>query len=264
MTTQLDQQPVPPPVPPLSTDQRNRLRRQVMERTAPATGSTRRWIAPAIAVGAVAAVVAGTLAITHQRTDPQVAGVPAATTVSGLKVVPDAEAAAAFKNTCLAPGKKLKDPIKVLWARRVPGRTLASTNILMLVKGSSELGASGVEACLTAGTRRGEVSAAGVPWNQPPTRKQGLRALSGGRYSTQTPAPQSQLWTLYQASPEIARIESRFVWKGGKGPWQPGYVDSGFAYTDSRSNTFVPVTGSQHEEVRAYDAQGRLIPIAPK
>jgi hypothetical protein len=70
----------PPPVPPLSPAERARLRNRVMDRVQPERhGSRRSWVAPVVGVGAVAAVVPGTLVITNRPPDePGIAGMPAA------------------------------------------------------------------------------------------------------------------------------------------------------------------------------------------
>jgi len=55
MNIQLD----PPKVPPLTSSQRSRLRNRVMDKSMPGRDhSTRRWVAPMVAVAAVAALVA--------------------------------------------------------------------------------------------------------------------------------------------------------------------------------------------------------------
>ncbi|MFI5694898.1 hypothetical protein ACIA58_23790 [Kribbella sp. NPDC051586] len=261
MNTQLE----PPRVPPLSAAERARLRNQVMDRARPAEHRpSRRMIAPVVAVGAVAAAVAGTLVITNRPpADPGVAGSATAATPTrtGLEVVPNAEATAAFAKSCEPRMHvKLDRPLTVAWARRVPGANPGKTEILMIVKGS---GTSGIASCVAPDGGGGWERDPSPRWSQLPTRKEGLAGLTSGSSSASTPKPASRMWTLYRARPEVARIEARLVWKGTVGPWQRGYVDSGYAYADSRMNVEVPAS-TVRQEVRAYDAQGRLLPIEPK
>jgi|tagenome__1003787_1003787.scaffolds.fasta_scaffold20920449_3 hypothetical protein len=258
----------PPPVPRLSPAERSRLRNRVMDKSRPADHRpVRRWIAPVAAVGAVAAVVAATLVITDKPSDdPGVAGTATAATSTaariGLEVVPDAEATAAFAKSCERRlHLRLDRPLTVAWARRVPGANPKSTEVLMIVKGS---GTSGIAFCVDPpGPGMWEQDPSARRWSKPPARKEGLAALTSGSSSVSAPKPVYRMWTLYRARPEIARVESRLVWKGTASPWQRGYVDSGYAYTDNRMNVAVDVR-TVRQEVRAYDAQGRLLPIEPK
>lgn len=261
MNTQLE----PPRVPPLSPAERSRLRNQVMDRSRPGDHRAgRRWIAPVVAVGSVAAVVAGTLVITNRPLDDPGVATAATPTVArtGLEVVPDADATAAFAKSCERRiHGELKHPLTVVWARRVPGKTSKSSDILMIVKGS---GASGIASCLApSGAGGWEKSPPAVWWSTFPSKKEGLAGLTGGTSSTSEPKPESRIWMLYRARPEIARVESRYVSRGTVGPWQRGYVDSGYAYTDNRTNSVLSAS-SLRQEVRAYDAQGQLLPIEPK
>ncbi|TDO52133.1 hypothetical protein EV651_118155 [Kribbella sp. VKM Ac-2571] len=263
MNTELE----PPPVAPLTTAERARLRNRVMDKTRPAgPHPARRWIAPAVGVAAITAVAAGTLVVTNRPSDDSgVAGraTAAAPTAArtGLEVVPDAEATVAFVKSCerRLHVEEMKQPFTVVWARRVPGKTSKATDILMIVKGS---GASGIASCLTpSGGGIWQKDPSG--WTKPPTQKQGLAGLTGGTYSTSEPKPESRIWMLYRARPEIARVESRYVSNGAVGPWQRGYVDSGYAYADNRTNSDLGA-GDLRQEVRAYDAQGRVVPIQAK
>ncbi|MEV4262371.1 hypothetical protein [Kribbella sp. NPDC049584] len=262
MNTELE----PPRVPPLTPAERSRLRNQVMDRSRPTEHRpARRWIAPAIAVGAVAAAVAGTLVITNRApSDPGVAGTPPAATPTmvraGLPVVPDAEAVAAFTKSCERRMQtKLVRPLRVAWARRVPAANPNATDILVVVIGAA---ASGVATCVApagaGGWRQWDPSALSVP-----TKKQGLVGVSGGIAGGTAGSTPSRMWTLYRARPEIARIESRLVSKGTASSWQAGYLDDGYAYVDNRVAAAIDVMGVQ-QEVRAYDAQGRPVPVEQK
>ncbi|WP_432874619.1 hypothetical protein ACQPYH_22505 [Kribbella sp. CA-245084] len=252
----------PPRVPPLSAAERSRLRNQVMDRARPVENRpSRRMIAPVIAVAAVAAAVAGTLVITNRPpADPGVAAPATVATSSGLGVVSDADAIAAFTKSCeRRQHSLLKRPFRIVWARRVPAANPGTTDILMIVEGS---GTSGISSCLSPGGSGGwQRDKSG--WIEPPAQKKGLTGLSGGTSSVSTPKPMSRIWMLYRVRPEIARIESRLVWKGVTSPWQPGYVDHGYAYADNRLAVVVPAS-TVRQEVRAYDAQGRLLPYQPK
>jgi hypothetical protein len=259
MNTELE----PPRVPPLSPAERARLRNQVMDRARPTENRpSRRMIAPVVAVGAVAAAVAGTLVITNRPpADPGVAGPATAATPTtartGLPVVPDAEATAAFAKSCERHlHAKLDPPLTVVWARRVPGANPKKTDILMIVKGS---GNSGIASCV-APAGGGGWQKDSSDWTKLPTRQKGLTGLTGGTSSTSEPKPASRIWMLYRARPEIARVESRYVWKGTAGPWEQGYVDNGYAYADNRTNAVVSAA-TVRQEVRAYDAQGQLIAV---
>ncbi|TDW22181.1 hypothetical protein [Kribbella kalugense] len=257
----------PPPVPPLDPARRAQLRKQVMDKSRPAGHPpARRWIAPAIGVGAVAAVVAGSLVITNRPpTAPDGAGPATAATPTaprtGLEVVPDAEAAAAFAKACERGGHtRLDRPLTIIWARRVPGANPRNTDVLMILKGS---GASGLATCLAPSGAGGWEKYPSPRWVTLPTQNEGLAGLTSGSSSLSAPKPASRMWKLYRARPEVARVESRLVWKGTTSPWQQGYVDSGYAYADNRVNVAVSLS-TVRQEVRAYDAQGRLLPIEPK
>lgn len=54
------------------------------------------------------------------------------------------------------------------------------------------------------------------------------------------------------------------MWPGGAGPWFAGVVVNGIAYTDVYAD--IPAgalksTDSLQQEFRAYDAQGRVVPV---
>ncbi|WP_327635060.1 hypothetical protein OHB24_34425 [Kribbella sp. NBC_00482] len=261
MNTELE----PPRVPPLDPARRAELRSRVMDKSRP-TGHhpARRWIAPAVSVAAVAAVVAGTLIVSNRPSDgPAVAGPATAATPtrSGLEAVTDAEATAAFAKSCERGGHlKLDRPMTVVWARRVPAANPRNTDVLMILKGS---GASGRAICLAPSGASMWERKSSAQWGTLPTQKEGLAGLVSADSSVSAPEPAYRMWRLYRARPEIARIESRLVWNGHASSWQRGYVDSGYAYADNRVN--VAVNGNiVRQEVRAYDAQGRLLRIEPK
>ena len=97
MNTELE----PPRVPPLTPAERSRLRNQVMDRSRPTEHRPgRRWLAPAIAVGAVAAVVTGTLVVTQKSPDD--AGVAG---TSAGPASPEAKVGVLF-------GHSLPDPVQ--------------------------------------------------------------------------------------------------------------------------------------------------------
>lgn len=291
MNTQLE----PPPVPPLTPAQRSRIRNQVMDKARPSRRTARRWAAPAIAVGAVAAVVAGTLAVTNQSPtipSPEVAGTtptpgPSATATPShpsskpatpvdpkalalpsdidLGAVPAAEAASVARKSCKLPNSS-STTVEPVWARRVQGLLEGKTIIVMLVKGPGQPGGyydEGMAAC-QAGMMISAVR--DTAWAKRPTKAEGLSGLGASGFSEQgeTGKPvRAQLWTIYRARPEIARVESRYVWKGGSGPWIKGVVADGFAYTDSCANSTKEIPGGFTQQIRAYDAQGKLIPVQP-
>jgi hypothetical protein len=70
-----------------------------------------------------------------------------------------------------------------------------------------------------------------------------------------------QSWRLYRAHPEVAKVEARYVLNGTTGPWTNEVVDDGFAYIEVRANGKFTVGQKLKTEVRAFDAQGRQIPI---
>jgi hypothetical protein len=259
MTTDLE----PPRVPPLTTAERSRLRNQLMDRTRPSTGhQARRWIAPVVGVGAVAAVVAGTLVVTGRPSaSPGVAGTTTTPTASrsSLEVVPDAEARALFAKSCAVRLHLQRDqPVTVRWARRVPGEQPGSSEIVMIVQGAGSAGAGSCVVPHGSGGWRKQPSA--VWTGGLPTAAQGVAALTGGMSSNSAPKPTSRVWMVYRVRPEIARIEARLVAGNVVGNWTPGYVDDGYAYADSRVSVEVAASRSR-QEVRAYDAQGKQVPV---
>ncbi|MGW6281813.1 hypothetical protein [Kribbella sp. NPDC055071] len=274
MTTKLD----PPSVPSLTPAEHARLRNRVLDRTQPRRRSAFRWLAPAISVAAVGAVVAATLVITHPPTaQPDVTAPTGPTVVDGSELpttvdlgpVPSAEAAATAKVACTF-GRTRKNPVEVLWARRMTGREAGSRSMMLLIQGRDLAGGNhtqGVEACY-AGSDGGTVP--DERWSAVPTQEQGLLQLTGGITSMGGSPRFVQNWIVYRARPEIARIESRYVVGDLSGPWITGIVANGYAVADSRieasaSNRLKDVqdllVGTV--EIRAYDANGQQVPVRP-
>lgn len=288
MNIQLD----PPPVRPLSPSQLARLRKRVMAKTRPtAEHSTRRWVAPVVAVGAVAAVVAGTLAITDkQPTDPGVAGTAQGSKPSGtpfhsnavpaagapkvdLGPVPAAEVAA-LTWECQFP--KETAPAKLLWSRKVRGITTTSTATVAVAVSAHPEGADnpgsidklGMRLCMNrtpASAALGAVGSTGIitdkVWKARPTPEQGLIALDTNGFTTTANNGTAQLWTIYRARTEIARVECRYVWKGKVGEWTEGLVDGGFAYTEVQAHGKFALGEHLKQEVRAFDAAGKPVQV---
>jgi hypothetical protein len=221
-----------------------------------------------IAVGAMAAIVGGSFLIVPRLAHdqgPATATTPTATRsefpapgTSTLRIlplpnavdlgaVPPAEAAAAA-NRCEVPGAGPK-PYEVLWSRRVMGFAGDSGVITTVVQGGGK-----VAVCRT---EDGTHMVDDTYWQRQPGREQGASAIVSSGWFVDTSPRYREEWTVYHARPEVVRIESRFVWNGGSGPWIKGVVAGGFAYTDSRAMH----SGESTQQVRAYDANGREVPI---
>jgi hypothetical protein len=274
MNIQLD----PPKVPPLTSSQRSQLRNRVMDKSMPGRDpSTRRWFAPVVAVAAVAAVAAGTLVVTSRHsTDPGVAGTPAQTSVDApartgvdLGAVPRADLSG-LVGDCTFPDEK--GTVKLLWSRHVRGITKDSTaSVAVALNAKSRhpgFAKLGYRFCMTRTPRSGRLGAVGTvgvvadkAWNARPTAAQGLVVL--GRNDTDLTADSGtlQAWTIYRARPEIARVESRSVWKGTPGEWTTGVVDKGFAYTEVQAHGKFTNGDRLKVEVRAFDAAGQPVPV---
>ncbi|GAA2829299.1 hypothetical protein [Kribbella solani] len=132
MTTDLE----PPRVPPLTAAERARLRNRLMERARPTNRRPlARWAAPVVGVGAVAAVVAGTLVVTSQSPDAGVAGPsgpiasPAAKVGVDLGTVPATDVAKLLAS-CQFPDETGRG--KLVWSRHVRGITTDSTMMVAL------------------------------------------------------------------------------------------------------------------------------------
>ncbi|MFK4085086.1 hypothetical protein ACI2LF_13315 [Kribbella sp. NPDC020789] len=285
MSTDLD----PPAVPPLTPGQRDRLRRQILQRSRPRARRTPGWAAPLVAVGAVTAIVAGTLAvIQHPRAEqppttqslspspsqqntairhpapstsvPPLVILPFPTTVD-LGPVP-AEVAEKAAKSCHVPGGG-PGPLHVLWARKLKGVAPDSSFIQLVVQGAER--STGPYSQVLAVCQQG-IGVYMIPdayWAKQPTARQGVSMVIRSSWSTQPTKMYFQNWTLYRARPEIARIESRYVWPGGSSEWITGAVAGGFAYTDSRAIPVGKNATPPAEEIRAYDAQGRRVPLHP-
>ncbi|MGZ0145441.1 hypothetical protein ACXJJ3_00105 [Kribbella sp. WER1] len=254
MTTKLD----PPTVPPLPAAQRARLRNQVMAKTERKT-ARRRWLAPLVATAAVSAVVAGSLVFLQRPSDggdPAVAGPSASPSIGPVGVdygpVSQAAAAAAAED-CHVPGAGPK-PLQVLWARRVEGTKPGSSLITLIVRGAESNGGDFSQGVAVCQPGIGVFMVQDVYWTRQPTRAQGATPVVSNSWTDAKITTYRQWWRIYRVRPEIVRIESRFA----GGPWVRGVVADGFAYTDTRS----PSSQARlTEQVRAYDAQGRPVPI---
>jgi len=275
MNLQLD----PPPVPPLNSSQRSRLRNRVMDKSRPTDDqSTRRWIAPVVAVGAVAAVVAGTLVITGKpSSDPGVAGTPAHNTVSPASGAPKVDLGAVPRRDlsnlgrdCTFPDEK--STVKLLWSRHVRGITKDSAASVAVAANSTgrhpDVAKLGFRVCMMRTPPSGRLGAVGMvavvadkAWTARPTAGQGLVVLSTNDTDLTADSGTLQSWTIYRARPEIARVESRYVWKGKVGEWTEGVVDRGFAYTEVQAHGKFTNGDRLKQEIRAFDAAGQPVPV---
>jgi hypothetical protein len=250
-----------------------------------------------VAVGAVAAVVAGTLVVTDDpAADPGVAGRPAPSTVSPALGAPKVDRGALsptllhqLHSDCRWPNEPAD--AKLLWSRHVRGITTDSTAAVAVAIQpkkfplSAEKSAArgktnrrgtppgpsafelGVRVCMTRTPQSAELGASGatvvVPdkvWTAQPTAEQGLKALGTSGDRTRNGGT-LQLWTLYRARPEIARVEARSVWKGEFGEWTAGVVEGGFAYTEVQATGKFVNGDHLKQEVRAFDAAGKPVPV---
>ncbi|GAB2590327.1 hypothetical protein [Kribbella endophytica] len=288
MNTQLE----PPKVPPLTPDRRTQLRNRVLDQAArtdqPQT--RRRWVAPAVAVTAVGAVVAGSVAVAG-RTDevlpaPQVAASPSPTIdkTKIVKVAKDylpkvdlgpvsAAEAARAADACKLPGAT---KIDALWSRRVaiPGTTGPKSGVVVLTKstpgqpgGTYDLG---IFTCFAGGAG---AAVHDTEWKKQPSPSNPAIALSGmGQVggSGDEKSAYASYENIFRVHPRIARIESRYVWAKGQGKWTQGVVAGGFAYTHSTAlippGQYQPKPDGKSDldqQYRAYDAAGKPVPINP-
>jgi hypothetical protein len=244
MNTQLN----PPPVPPLSPSQRSRLRNRVMDQASPTAGrSAWRWAAPVIAIGGVAAVVAGTLIVTNNpTTDPGVTGTatPGVSPAAGAPkvdrgAVPATLVPQLFKE-CQWPNET--EHPKLLWTRHVRGITSNSTSALAVAVQPKKVGPPP-----TAGPTRGKPTRGG-PSSTTTAFNLGVRLCV-----TRTPSPKrgplgsiivvaDKLWTSRPTAAQgllaFPTIGSDFVTKSGalpswtrKGIPDPKAKDSGTLQT---------------------------------
>ncbi|MEV6286291.1 hypothetical protein [Kribbella sp. NPDC051770] len=282
MNTQLE----PPRVPPLAPERRAQLRSRVLDQTErSATPQVRRWVAPAIAVAAVGAVVAGTLVISNQlgeadlqpATGPTVATPPKPTSKPtaalwlprvDLGPVSAAEATQAA-NACKLPGAQQVDP---LWARRVAIPGSAKTGVVVLTKSTpgqpGNTYSQGITSCFAAGAG---ASVRDATWKRQLSASRPAVVLSG-MGSVGAAGDKKSAYASYESllrvHPRIVRIESRYVWAEGQGQWTQGAVAGGFAYTHSTAvippGQYDPTpdgSSDLDQQFRAYDADGKLVPL---
>ncbi|WP_410793996.1 hypothetical protein [Kribbella sp. C-35] len=289
MNTELE----PPRVPPLSAAERSRMRNQLMERTRPATRRpARHWVAPMVGVGAVAAVVAGTLVVTQNSPDePGAAGTsalasPEAKVGVDLGAVPQGDVAKIVAD-CQFPDEA--GPAQLIWSRHVRGITKDSTALVALALntkgaaapptgtprgrkpgtgGAPSTAKLGYRFCLTRTPPSGKLGAVGSvarvedrAWRTQPTAQRGLVTLGTTDGDFTNDLTTLQAWRLYRAHPDVAKVEARYVLGGKAGPWTSGVVDGGFAYIEVQANGKFTVGQRLKTEVRAFDAQGRPVPV---
>ncbi|MGY4765904.1 hypothetical protein ACXC9Q_03180 [Kribbella sp. CWNU-51] len=272
----------PPPVPPLTSSQRSQLRNRVMDKSMPGRDhSTRRWVAPVVAVAAVAAVVAGTLVITGRpSSDPGVAGTPSQTPTQAqaparigvdLGAVPRGDASRLLSD-CTFPRSDKGGVVKILWSRHVRGITRDSTTSVAVAlnsRGSHPASARlGYRVCMTRvppSAKLGAVGSVGIvadqAWTARPTAERGLVTLGGSDTDFTNDLGTLQAWTIYRARSDIARVEARYVLNGKAGEWTKGVVDGGFAYTEVQAHGKFTVGQRLKAEVRAFDAAGKPVPV---
>nr|WP_239062192.1 sigma factor [Streptomyces sp. SID13031] len=152
---------------------------------------------------------------------------------------------------------------EVLWSRKVKGPDPADKSVVLLLKGPAGPDArfsKGVAVCVTTNLTAPVWDAT---WAKSPTRAQGVIMLAGNPFAAAKNDKYAsvQNWGFYRVRPEIARVQSRMVWKGGSGPWTTGVVAGGFAYVDSRANEVMILTVDYKLQVRAFDKQGRPVPV---
>jgi hypothetical protein len=291
MNTRLD----PPPVRPLTAAERSRLRNRIMDQTRPAVRRpARRWIAPVVGVGAVAAVVAGTLVVTNPPSDDsgvavtppsRLSGTPEAKIGVDLGAVPQADVSKIVAD-CAFPGEV--GPAQLVWSRHVRGITKDSSTLIALALntkvstvqppasgGARRPGRSGPPStaklgyrfCMTRLPPSADLGAIGAvgrvadkAWRTHPGTARGLVALGGEDTDFTNNVRTLQAWMIYRAAPTVATVEARYVLNGKPGPWTKGVVDGGFAYTEVQAHGKFTVGQHLKTEVRAFDAQGHQVP----
>ncbi|TWD84456.1 hypothetical protein FB561_5644 [Kribbella amoyensis] len=270
----------PPPVPRLTEDQHSRLRSRVLTAADPVRRTQRRWVAPVASVAAVGAVVAGTLVVTNRPSEPT----PAAPVgvIDKSKIVKtqkdpgviDLGAATPTETTeaaraCQLPGGERTE---VLWSRKVAGPAPLKAGLVVLAKQTPGQPGGFYNLGLVAGFPGGVCGAIrDADWNRQPTRTDGLVTLAGAG-SIDSPgagkAALAEYRAIHRVRPEIARIESRYVWPKGHSAWFAGVVQGGFAFTVAAATIpagqYQPRTDGQsdvRQELRAFDRAGRPVPV---
>jgi len=294
MNTELE----PPRVPPLSAAEHARMRNQLMDETRPAARRpVRRWVAPGIGVGAVAAVVAGALVVANKSSDDAgVAGTtsqasPEAKVGVDLGAVPQRDLAK-ISAECQFPGEA--GPVQLVWSRQVRGISKDSTTLVALALNTKQTTAKpptnpitprngrkpgpggapsnfklGYRYCMTRVPPAGKLGAIGAvgrvgdkTWRTELTPRRGLVALGGSSGDFTNDLRNLQAWAIYRALPGVATVEARYVLDGVPGPWTKGVVDGGFAYTEVQARGKFTVGEKLTTEVRAFDSRGKQIPTS--
>jgi hypothetical protein len=98
-------------------------------------------------------------------------------------------------------------------------------------------------------------------WRTEPTAQRGLVTLGSTDGDITNDLTTLQAWRLYRAHPDVAKVEARYVLDGKTGPWTSGVVDGGFAYLEVQANGKFTLGQRLETEVRAFDAQGRPVPV---
>jgi hypothetical protein len=288
VNTQLE----PPKVPPLTPDRRAQLRSRVLDQASRTDQphARRRWVGPAVAVAAVVAVVAGSVAVANRPNEvlpaPQVAASPPPTIdkTKIVKVAKDylpkidlgpvgAAEAARAANACKLPGAKQIDGV---WSRRVaiPGATKSASGVVVLTKNTpGQPGGTYDQGIFTCFAEGAGAAVHDTEWKKRTTPADPAVLLSGmghvGGTGDRQPSFASSE-TILRIHPRITRIESRYVWAKGQGQWTEGAVAGGFAYTHSTAlippGQYKPTpegNSDLHQQYRAYDAAGKPVPIKP-
>ncbi|MET9273050.1 hypothetical protein [Kribbella sp. NPDC003557] len=284
----------PPRVPPLTAAEHARMRNQLMDTARPAARRpARHWVAPVVGVAAVAAVVAGTLVVANRPSDDAgVAGTstpqasPQAKVGVDLGAVPQRDVAKLITE-CQFPDEG--GPAELVWSRHVRGISKDSTTMVAVarntkpttenpakIKAGRKPGTGGAPSwaklgyryCMTRmppAAKLGPVASVGrvgdEAWRTEPTPRRGLVALGGSNNDFTQDLHTLQAWAVYRALPSVATVEARYVLDGQPGPWTKGVVEGGFAYTEVQARGKFTVGEKLTTEVRAFDAQGKQIPV---
>ena len=268
----------PPSVPPLRPEDRARLRRRIVHGAAGAQ-PRRRWV-PAVAAAATVAAVAAVAVVprlgdadtttTSPTTSPTISSAassgvskPASSGTTGAQpaVVPvdrgpatAAQIAAALR-VCRYP---TSSRLEAVWSRRVVsyvgGRPRVITALITKSTpgqpgGYYDLGLSGCFQFAMASIRDTE-------WRVRVDPRHPVHDLSG-MGSGATPG-RYQFSMFYRVDPSVVRIESRYAWRGGAGPWYRGVVVDGLAY--AAAYAAVPAGGGEPDlQTRAFDAGGHEV-----